>query len=433
MLRIIYLQTEVQAELQRISDRASDTAALQSQENIVQEIVTTVKHQGDRALVDYTKEFDHQTITPEKFRVRGSELDAAYQQLSKDLIHAIQLACQQITAFHRQKIPKSWVQFAEDEIVLGQRYTPIDQVGLYIRGGRAAYLSTVLMSIIPAKVAKVPRIVMVTPPGENLKINPAVLVAAQEAGVDEIYRLGGAQGIAALAYGTATIPPVDFIAGSGNTYVNLAKKIVFGKVGIDSLTSGSEIVIIADENANPVYIAADLIATAAQDYLAAPILLTNDTEMAHQVQQEVLHQLSNHPLKTLTEKSISHYGLIGVVESLEIAATLSNFFAPKHLALHLSEPWDLIEQIRHAGTIFMGESTPEAVGHYLAGPNHILPTSGTARFASALGVETFLKQSSVIEYSSTALKKMSSTLQILARAEGRLSHTDSIRFRTEEQ
>ena len=430
MLRIIYLQTEVQAELQRISDRASDTA-LQSQENLVKEIVTTVKNKGDRALIDYTAQFDQQIVTPEQFRIRGSELDAAYQQLSQDLIHAIQLACQNITAFHRQRIPKSWVQFAEDEIVLGQRYIPIDRVGLYIPGGRAAYPSTVLMSIIPAKVANVPRIVMVTPPGENLKINPAVLVAAQEAGVDEIYRLGGAQGIAALAYGTETIPQVDFIAGSGNAYVNLAKKIVYGKVGIDSSTTGAEIIIIADENANPVHIAADLIATAAQNYLAAAILLTIDTKIAHQVQQEVKQQLENHPLKTLTEKAISHYGVIGVVESLEIAAELSNFFAPKHLALHLSDPWALIEQIRHAGTIFMGDSTPEAVGHYLAGPNHILPTSGTARFASALGVETFLKQSSVIQYSPTALKKMSSTLQILARVEGRLSHTDSIRFRTD--
>lgn len=431
MLRIIYLQTEVQAELQRISDRASDTA-LQSTEKLVQEIVTTVKNQGDRALIDYTKEFDQQIIIPEKFRVRGSELDAAYQQLSKDLIHAIQLACQQITIFHQQRIPKSWVQFAEDEIVLGQRYTPIDKVGLYIPGGRAAYPSTVLMSIIPAKVAQVPRIVMVTPPGENLKINPAVLVAAQEAGVDEIYRLGGAQGIAALAYGTATIPAVDFIAGSGNIYVNLAKKIVFDQVGIDSLSTGAEIIIIADNQANPVYIAADLIATAAQNYFAAAILLTTNLKLAHQVQKEVLQQLENHPLKTLTEKAISHYGLIGVVDSLEIAAELANFFAPKHLALHLKEPWDLIEQIRHAGTIFLGESTPEAVGHYLAGPNHILPTSGTARFASPLGVETFLKQSSVIQYSPTALKKMSSTLQILARVEGRLSHTDAIRFRTED-
>ena len=212
----------------------------------------------------------------------------------------------------------------------------------------------------------------------------------------------------------------------------MAKKIVFGKVGIDSFTTGAEIIIIADENANPVYIAADLIATAAQNYLAAAILLTTDMKIAELVQKEVLQQLENHPLKTLTEKAISHYGLIGFVESLEIAAELSNFFAPKHLALHLKEPWTLIEQIRHAGTIFMGESTPEAVGHYLAGPNHILPTLGTARYASALSVETFLKQSSVIQYSPTALKKMSSTLQILARVEGRLSHTDSIRWRTEE-
>ncbi len=430
MLRIINQQTEAETELIRIGTRThGDDTRLK--EETVREIVATVREKGDRALIDYTEKFDRQVLTEEKIRVSGSELDAAYQQISQDLLHAIQLAAQKIEAFHRQKIPRSWVQFEDNEVVLGKRYTPVDTAGLYVPGGRAAYPSTVLMNAIPAKVAKVPRIVIVTPPGEELKINPAVLVAAQEAGIDEIYRLGGAQAIAALAYGTETIPKVDVITGPGNIYVTLAKKMVYGTVGIDSLAGPSEVLIIADEQANPIHVAADLLAQAEHDPLAAAILLTTDSQLAKKVQQEVSKQLENHPRRLLTEKAIAHYGLIVVVDSLAEAARLSNLFAPEHLELEIADPWTLVEQIRHAGAIFLGNSTPEAVGDYLAGPNHTLPTSGAARYASALGVETFMKHSSLIQYSPTALKKMSSTIQILAQAEGLPSHADSVRLRTE--
>ena len=430
MLRIIDRQAEAKTELKRIGDRISDDD-IRPQEERVKEIIATVRQKGDRALLEYTEKFDRQILTADLLRVSGSELDAAYQQISQDLLHAIQLAAHKIEAFHRQRVPKSWVQFDDDDVVLGKRYNPVDRAGLYIPGGRASYPSTVLMNAIPAKVANVPRIVMVTPPGENLKINPAVLVAAQEAGIEEIYRVGGAQAVAALAYGTETIPKVDVITGPGNLYVTLAKKMVYGTVGIDSLAGPSEVLIIADGQANPVHVAADLLVQAEHDPMAASILLTTDAVLAHKVQAEVNRQLEHHPRKTLTEKAIAHYGLIVIVDSLEAAAELSNSFAPEHLELEVSEPWDLIEQIRHAGAIFIGNSTPEAVGDYLAGPNHTLPTSGAARYASALGVETFMKHSSLIQYSPTALKKMSSTIQILAQAEGLPSHSDSVKFRTE--
>ena len=430
MLRIIDRQIEAEIELKRIGDRTFG-GEVEPQEKAVREIVTTVRSKGDRALIDYTAKFDRQVLEIEQLRISGSELDAAYQQISQDLLHAIQIACQKIEAFHRQRIPKSWVQFNEDDVVLGKRYTPVDRAGLYVPGGRAAYPSTVLMNAIPAKVAQVPRIVMVTPPGEAGKINPAVLVAAQEAGIEEIYRVGGAQAIAALAYGTETIPKVDVITGPGNIYVTLAKKMVYGTVGIDSLAGPSEVLVIADETANPTHVAVDLLAQAEHDPMAAAILITTDKDLAQQVQKEVTRLLEDHPRKTLTEKAIAHYGVAVVVNSLEIAAELSNLFAPEHLELEVADPWSLVEKIRHAGAIFLGHDTPEAVGDYLAGPNHTLPTSGAARYASALGVETFMKHSSLIQYSSTALKQMSSTIQILAQAEGLPSHGDSVRLRTE--
>ena len=430
MLRIITQWVEAQSELRRIASRTHDDMILHK-EATVREVLQTVKRQGDKALLHYTQEFDHQTLTPEQLRVSGSELDAAYQQVSKELLDAIRLAAKQIEAFHRQRIPKSWVQFQEDDVVLGKRYTPVDRAGLYVPGGRAAYPSTVLMNAIPAKVAKVPRIVMTTPPGLEGKVNPAVLVAAQVAGVQEIYRVGGAQAVAALAYGTETIPPVDVITGPGNIYVTLAKKLVYGTVGIDSLAGPSEVLVIADSGANPVYVAVDLLAQAEHDPMAAAILLTTDSALARQVVAEVERQLTDHPRRTLTEKAIAHYGLVVVVESLEAAAKLSNEFAPEHLELEVADPWAMVEKIRHAGAIFLGSSTPEAVGDYLAGPNHTLPTSGAARYASALGVETFLKHSSLIQYSPTALQKVADAVNILATAEGLPSHGDSVRLRTE--
>jgi len=428
MLRIITQRTEAGSELRRICERTHDDQVTHK-ESTVREVLQAVKRQGDRALLHYTSEFDHRNLKSEDLRVSGSELDAAYQQVSKELLDAIQLACRQVEAFHRQRIPKSWVHFGENEVVLGKRYTPVDCAGIYVPGGQASYPSTVIMNAIPAKVAKVPRIVMVTPPGGETGISPSVLVAAQEAGIEEIYRVGGAQAIAALAYGTETIPKVDVITGPGNIYVTLAKKLVYGTVGIDSLAGPSEVLIIADKSANPVYVAADMLAQAEHDQMAASILLTDDSVLARKVVDEVERQLIDHPRRTLTEKAIAHYGLVVVVESLDVAAELSNEFAPEHLELEVVDPWGLLDKIRHAGAIFLGSSTPEAVGDYLAGPNHTLPTSGAARYASALTVETFLKHSSLVQYSQTALEKVAGAIDALATAEGLHSHAESVRLR----
>ncbi|AFZ47691.1 histidinol dehydrogenase [Cyanobacterium stanieri PCC 7202] len=428
MLRIITDKGEAKQELKRIENRTHNDET-HIQESIVKEIIATVRKHGNQALFDYTQKFDRQTINESNLKVSGAEIDTAYQQISRDLLSAIKLAAKQIEAFHQQRVPKSWVSFPTDGVTLGRRYTPVDRAGLYVPGGRASYPSTVLMNAIPAKVAKVPRIVMVTPPSEGAKINPAVLVAASEAGVTEIYRVGGAQAVAALAYGTETIPNVDVITGPGNIFVTLAKKEVFGTVGIDSLAGPSEVLVIADKQANPVHVAADLLAQAEHDPLAAAILITDYLPLAQGVQKEVVKQLENHPRKVLTEKAIAHYGVVIVTENLEEAAQLSNLFAPEHLELEVEEPWELMTHIRHAGAIFLGNSTPEAVGDYLAGPNHTLPTSGAARYASALGVETFMKYSSLIEYNPHALQKVSNAIMALTEAEGLPSHGDSVKLR----
>ncbi|MGF1525064.1 MAG: histidinol dehydrogenase [Leptolyngbyaceae cyanobacterium] len=429
MLRIINQLTDAQVELQRICNRTHDDQVFHK-EATVREILQAVQRQGDEAVLQYTADFDNQTISVDRLRVRGSEVDAAYQQVSKELIDAIRLAHQNIQDFHRQRVPRSWVDFQGD-IVLGKRYAPVDKAGLYVPGGRAAYPSTVLMNAVPAKVAGVEQIVMVTPPGEGGAINPAVLVAAQEAGVAEIYRVGGAQAIGALAYGTATIPKVDIITGPGNIYVTLAKKQVFGTVGIDSLAGPSEVLIIADHTADPVFVATDLLAQAEHDPMAAAVLITTDAPLAEQVAREVAQQLQDHPRQTLTEKAIANYGAAIVVDTLEAATALSNQFAPEHLELEVENPWLLLEQIRHAGAIFLGHSTPEAVGDYLAGPNHTLPTSGAARYASALSTETFMKHSSLIQYSPSALNQVASAIARLTEAEGLPSHGASVEVRTQ--
>ncbi len=432
MLRIVTQLSEAEAELKRIAERTHSNQNIH-RESTVSEILQTVKRQGDKALLDYTAEFDHVEITAADLKVSGAELEAAYQGVSPQLLSAIRLAKERIEAFHRQRMPKSWVTFSDPDIVLGKRYTPIDRAGLYIPGGQAAYPSTVLMNVVPAMVAGVPEIVLVTPPGSDggkgKGISPAILVAAQEAGIQTIFRVGGAQAIAALAFGTETIPKVDVITGPGNVYVMLAKKQVYGVVGIDSLAGPSEVLIIADQSANPVHLATDLLAQAEHDAMAAAILLTTDRDQAEQVGVAVSQQLQDHPRRVLTEKSIAHYGLIGVVPDLDTAATLSNLFAPEHLELQVADPWALLDRIRHAGAIFLGHNTPEAVGDYLAGPNHTLPTSGAARYASALGVEVFMKHSSLIQYSQAALAEVMGPIDALTAAEGLPAHGQSVRLR----
>ncbi len=428
MLRIIHQLSDARAELKRICDRTHDDQVTEK-EATVREIITAIRQQGDRALLHYTEKFDQQQLSASTLRVDGGQLDAAYQKVSQDLLKAIQKACSNIERFHRQRLPESWVTFEENGVVLGKRYTPVAKAGIYVPGGRASYPSTVMMNAIPARVAGVSRIVMVTPIGTDGQISPAVLVAAQESGIQEIYQVGGAQAIAALAYGTETIPNVDVITGPGNIYVTLAKKQVYGTVGIDSLAGPSEVLIIADHTANPTHVAADLLAQAEHDPLAAAILITTDADLAQAVADEVARQLSQHSRQTLTEKAIAHYGLAVVVKDLATAAELSDLFAPEHLELEIEEPWELLPSIHQAGAIFLGHDTPEAVGDYLAGPNHTLPTSGAARYASPLSTETFMKHTSLVQYTQAALSNIAHDIDVLTQAEGLPSHGDSVRLR----
>lgn len=428
MLRILTNLQDAEAELKRIANRLYDDQ-MSNREATVSEIIQTVRRLGDEALINYTAEFDGIDLTPSQLKVTGAELDAAYQQLSPELARALHLAHDRIVKFHKNRVPQSWVTFEPKNVVLGKRYTPVDRAGIYIPGGKATYPSTVLMNAVPAVVAGVKEIIMVTPPAKT--ISHSILAAAQIAGVHQIYRVGGAQAIAALAYGTETIPKVDVISGPGNIYVTLAKKQVYGIVGIDSLAGPSEVLIIADETANPVHICADLLAQAEHDTMAAAILLTTSPRLAQQVAEEVGHRVRFHPRQELLEKSIVNNGVAVVTETLAIAAELSNFFAPEHLELAVAEPWELVQAIRHAGAIFMGHFTPEAVGDYLAGPNHTLPTSGAARYASPLGVETFMKHSSLIEYSEEALRDVGEAIEALTSIEGLTSHGDSVRWRLE--
>ena len=423
MLRIVNQLAEVRAELSRIGDRLPE-AEIWAKEGSVREIVTAVREQGDRAIVSSGNSSGQQPL-----RLNGSDLDAAYQQISKELLDAIRLSCRQLEALHRQRLPKSWVQFGEEGTVIGKRYTPLDRVGIYVPGGEFPNLSQVLLLSVPARVARVPQIAIATPPGAAGKIHPALLVAAQEAGVEEIYRLGGAAAIAALAYGTESVPKVEAIFGPGGLEVMLAKRLVWGKVGIDSPLEASDFIVIADRTAAAAEVAAQMLAQAEQDLLAAAILLTPDRLLAEAVQREVQQQLQEHPQRLLTEKAIAHYGLIAVVDSLERAIELANTFAPQILHLEVSDPWTALEKVRHAGTIFLGGAAPHAMGSYLGGLSPQVPGGGMARYSGTLGVEAFLKQSNLVEYSHRALRSISRSLQVLAQAEGRPSSAWGLRLR----
>jgi histidinol dehydrogenase len=426
MLRIINQLAEAQQELDRIRSRHQDDQVVH-REATVREILQTVQRQGDSALLQYTAEYDCPNLSIEKLRVDGAELDIAYQQVSPSLLNAMQIAGEQLHTFHRLHRPKSWVHFAEREAVFGRQYRPVESAGLYIPRGRMGYPSTVLMNAIPAQVAGVERLVMVTPPNADGSVPAAVLVAAQVAGISEIYRVGGAQSIAALAYGTATIPKVDLIAGPGNSYVTLAKQLVSNMVAVDTVTSAPELIIIADEGANAAPIAADMLAQAERDVLAAAILIATDRSLAEQVQAMIAERLAQHPHGLLVEKAIAHYGAIIVVDKLSQAIELSNRFAPAQLLLWVTDPWELSGRCRHAGAIFLGGFSPASSA--LVGPSATLPTSGTARFSSGLGVETFMKHSNLIEYSTTALSHLASAIGELAQAEGLTLADDTIRFR----
>jgi histidinol dehydrogenase len=426
MVRIIHQLAEAQQELDRIRSRHQDDQSVH-REATVREIVQTVRRQGDSALLQYTIEYDCPHLTLDRLRIDGTELDIAYQQVEPALLQALQAAADQITAFHRLHIPKSWVHFAPQGTTLGRQYRPVACAGLYIPRGRMGYPSTVLMNAIPARVAGVQRLVLATPPNADGSVPPAVLVAAQIVGIQEIYRMGGAQAIAAMAYGTATVPQVDLIAGPGNAYVNLAKQLVSDTVGIDGFVGAPELLIVADDQARPALIAADMLAQAERDVLAAAILITTDRELAEKVQAEIADRLAHHSHSLLIEKAIAHGGLIVVMDKLDQVVELSNRFAPAQLLLWVNDPWEISGRFDRAGTIFLGGHTPPS--SYLAGPAATLPTNGAAGFSSGLGVETFMKYSNLVEYSPAALSQLESVIDALARAEGLMLPPNTLKDR----
>ena len=414
------------ARLEAIAERTGGGQSREAAQR-VDAILEQVQQQGDAALMELTERFDG--VRPDPLRVPAEALEAAWHATPEDLQEALKLAHRRIVDFHQRQKPADLEVNGVHGERLGRRWRPVERAGLYVPGGRASYPSTVLMNAVPARVAGVQRLVMVTPPGPDGQVNQTVLAAAHLAGIQEIYRVGGAQAIAALAYGTETIPRVDVISGPGNLYVTLAKKAVYGRVAIDSLAGPSEVLVIADHTANAEHVAADLLAQAEHDPLAAAILLTTSPELAAAVPAAIEAQLEGHPRAGITRQALNDWGLIVVCDSLDQAARLSDRFAPEHLELQVERPEPLADQIQHAGAIFLGAWTPEAVGDYLAGPNHTLPTSGTARFAGALCVETFLRHTSLIQFNRQALEATGAAVGTLADSEGLHSHAESVRRR----
>ncbi len=394
----------------------------------VLDIIDTVKQRGDAALKDYTETFDGCRLTD--LAVTPEEIEDAFNQVDADLISVMKDAAANIRAFHEKQKETTWTYEPSPGITLGQHITPLERVGLYVPGGKAAYPSTVLMDSIPAMVAGVDAIAMVTPPGKNGKINPNILTAAKIAGVTEIYKVGGAQAIAALAYGTESIAPVNKIVGPGNIYVATAKKEVFGKVAIDMIAGPSEVLIIADTFANPVFVAADLLSQAEHDEMAMPILVTTDDAFADAVISEVYRQIEEDlGRKAIARSSVDHFGFAFVCDTLDEAFHLANAIAPEHMELALPDAKNYLDRVRNAGAIFLGEYTPEPLGDYFAGPNHTLPTSGTAKFSSPLGVYDFTKRSSILSYSRDALAQAADEIVAFAESEGLDAHAKSIERR----
>lgn len=393
------------------------------------EILKDVRENGDRAVFKYTKIFDGVSLTENTIRVSEEEIEDACLKVDSELIETIKKAKKNIEEFHMKQKENSWFSSEKDGVILGQLYRPLEKAGIYVPGGTAAYPSSVLMNAVPAKVAGVEKIVMVTPPGKNNSINPVILTAAKEAGVDEIYRVGGAQAIAAMAFGTASIPRVDKIVGPGNIYVAAAKRMVYGYCDIDMVAGPSEIAVVADDSANPAYVAADLLSQAEHDVLASAILVTTSLKLALEVKKELERQCGYLPRKDIIEKALESYGAIIITESLKEAVEIVNKIAPEHLELCVEEPFSLLGDIRNAGAIFLGSYAPEPLGDYFAGPNHVLPTGGTARFFSPLSVADFMKKSSLISYSRDALGKVQKDITRFAEAEGLTAHANAIRIR----
>ena len=399
----------------------------------VQEILNAVKEKGDEAVFEYTEKFDGVRLDAEHLLVTEEEIAEAYEQVDDELIAIIRKALVNIRDYHQKQMQYSWFDSKPDGTILGQKVTALQRVGVYVPGGKAAYPSSVLMNIMPAKVAGVDEIIMVTPPGKDGKVTPTTLVAAKEAGADKVYKVGGAQAIAALAYGTESIPKVDKIVGPGNIYVALAKKAVYGFVSIDSIAGPSEILVLADETANPRFVAADLLSQAEHDEMASAILVTTSMELAEKVSAEVDGFVAVLSRKEIIQKSLDNYGYILVADSLDDAIETVNMIASEHLEIVTKNPFEAMMKVRNAGAIFLGEYSSEPLGDYFAGPNHILPTNGTARFFSPVSVDDFVKKSSIIYYSREALEKVHKDIEYFAKAEQLTAHANSIAVRFEQK
>ncbi|MCI5699610.1 MAG: histidinol dehydrogenase [Lachnospiraceae bacterium] len=402
-----------------------------AQEQAVAEILQNVRANGDAALFDYTKKFDHVELTADTILVTQSEVDEAYAAIEPELIEVIRKALVRIRSYHEKQKQNSWFDSTDQGTMLGQKVTALNRVGVYVPGGKAVYPSSVLMNIVPAKVAGVSKIIMVSPPGKDGKLNPATLVAAKEAGADEVYKVGGAQAIAALAYGTESIPKVDKIVGPGNIFVALAKKAVYGNVSIDSVAGPSEILVLADESANPRYVAADLLSQAEHDELASAVLVTTSEELAVKVEKEIEGFLQVLSRSAIIRKSLENFGFILVAKNMDEAIDAVNEIASEHLEIVTKDPFMAMTKIKNAGAIFIGEYSSEPLGDYFAGPNHVLPTNGTAKFFSPLSVDDFIKKSSVIYFSREALEPLHEDIIKFATAEQLTAHANSIRVRFE--
>ncbi|MBP3578893.1 MAG: histidinol dehydrogenase [Lachnospiraceae bacterium] len=401
----------------------------EAQTAVVAEILDNVKQNKDAALFDYTKRFDKAELTAETIRVTDAEIAEAYEKLPTEVLDVIRKAAENIRIYHEKQKQYSWFDSTPSGTILGQKVSAIGAVGVYVPGGKAAYPSSVLMNVIPAKVAGVERIAMVTPPGADGKVYEGTLVAAKEAGVTEIYKVGGAQAIAALAFGTESIPKVDKIVGPGNIYVALAKKAVYGHVSIDSVAGPSEILVLADETANPTYVAADLLSQAEHDELASAILVTTSRELAEKVEKEVTRFVNQLSRKAILEKSLENYGYLLVADNMTDALDVVNEIASEHLEIITKDPFQTMTKVKNAGAIFLGEYASEPLGDYFAGPNHVLPTNGTAKFFSPLSVDDFIKKSSIISYSREALEPIYEDIIRFAKAEGLTAHANSIAVR----
>ena len=395
----------------------------------VSEIIDKVINEKDDALLELTLKFDGVKLAKSDLKVSENEIEEAYELIDKKILEYLKLASKRIWDFHSKQRLNSWFEPDENGTILGQLVLPVERVGVYVPGGKAAYPSSVLMNVVPAKVAGVKEIAMVTPPDSNGKINPYVLVAARETGVNEIYKVGGAQAIAALAYGTETVKAVDKITGPGNIYVTLAKKLVYGDVDIDMLAGPSEILVIADENASAAYVAADMLSQAEHDEIAASMLITPCVELADKVKVELEEQLQTLPKRAIAEKALKNRGAIIIVNDLNEAFDIANKIAPEHLEILVQNPFDWIGKVRHAGSVFLGEYSPEPVGDYIAGPNHVLPTSGTARFYSGLNIDAFVKKTTIISFSKTTFEKLKESIINLAEVEGLTAHANAVRVR----